>query len=82
MKWLSRKYAAQGDVRGAQNMNFVKGTEWALSRRLKWMMQLCFQMRKEMSTNRVRGVLPVAGAAGAEFRGVENLDMAVLYATY
>jgi|LakMenE18May11ns_1017448.scaffolds.fasta_scaffold9550103_1 hypothetical protein len=82
MKWLSRKYAAQGDVRGAQNMNFIKGTEWALSRRLRWMMQLCFQMRKEMSTNRVRGVLPVAGAAGAEFRRAENLDMAVLYATY
>ena len=28
-----------------------------------------------MSTNRVRGVLPVAGAASAEFRRAENLDM-------
>ncbi len=25
-----------------------------------------------MSTNRIRGVLPVAGAAGAEFRRAEN----------
>jgi hypothetical protein len=24
MKWLSRKYAAQGEVRGAQHMNFMK----------------------------------------------------------
>ena len=31
MKWLSRKYAAQGEVRGAQHMNYMKGTELALA---------------------------------------------------
>ena len=46
------------------------------------MIKLWFEKRKEMSTNRVRDAIPVAGAAGAKFRRAENLDMAVLYATY
>jgi hypothetical protein len=41
MKWLSSKYAAQGKIRGAQHMNFTKGSEWALAlfcETLGWMM--------------------------------------------
>ena len=62
-----------------------KGTECAdaiACETLRWMMQLCFGMRNEMSTNCVRGALPVAGAAVAELRRAEKLDMAVLHVTY
>ena len=41
MKWLSRKYAAQGEVRGAQHMNFIRGTCEMLCR------MRCYFVRKE-----------------------------------
>ena len=46
------------------------------------MIKLWFEKRKEMSTNRVRDAIPVAGAAGAKFRRAEKLDMALLQAQY
>jgi hypothetical protein len=45
-------------------------------------LQVCFETRQDIITNRVRGAILVAGADGAEFRRAENLDMAVLQVTY
>ncbi len=42
-----------------------------------WTMQVCFETRQEIITNCVRGAILVAGAAGAEFWRIQNLDMAV-----